>query len=345
LCAPYVNYCTPIIIACQEVFLWYSFSARESYPVQGMNKETGTGEKQNNPEDYKGDAKSSALPHTINSDAADEKTKKHERETDEEMNRLCEKVAFAYKWVRQHCRWLESKIWKGVTALGTIAAVLAASVYAGIAAYQFFLVRDTEQRQLRAYLLPDGATVEFSKDGTYSVRVQITNFGQTPAYTVNRWMAAAIEGKMDPPFDYYTKNGIKVGQVRPDNVDLGNGQSVCITIKNVPFNPRQTAAKQEAIYVRGIIRYWDGFQRCQFDAFILQSISSLGGAPQQLRHVINWATDTPSANRYYEKCALGQPPPSLNTLNTQNSRYFDELPTHENDSVMDFGKCPSPTPN
>jgi hypothetical protein len=148
---------------------------------------------------------------------------------------------------------------------------------------------------------------------------------------VNRWMNAEATERVHNPFEYFVENKIKVGKVRSENVDLGNGQSLCIAIKNIPFNS-QSPSQEKAIYVRGIVKYWDSFQRCQFDAFILQDAEPLGKGTQKLIHVVNWATDTPSAEKY-ENCTLGLPPPPL------DPKYFHESPIGETDSVMYVGEC------
>src|SRR5260370_24442209 len=66
-----------------------------------------------------------------------------------------------------------------------IVGVIVLCAYTGITGYQANIARDTEQRQLRAYMSATAKSVEnFNTNKPIVVRLLIKNFGQTPAYHV-----------------------------------------------------------------------------------------------------------------------------------------------------------------
>jgi len=228
------------------------------------------------------------------------------------MKRLCEKVTLAYKWLRQHCGWLGSEKWKGITALGTIAAVLAASIYAAIAAYQLVLMRETAQRQFRAYVLYEGGRVDISKDGwSYTVFIEMKNSGQTPAYSTEYWFNARIMDRLPDPFRYFFPpcvgdsskgcTGVVKFRITPDEgvTDIGTQQSVCF---RKTFPTTSTDWSNKVIYVWGYVTYWDQFQRSQYAAFIRQTVNPIAKEESlKLANILNWATDPEEHSRIYER--------------------------------------------
>jgi hypothetical protein len=70
------------------------------------------------------------------------------------------------------------------------------------AGYQGWIARDTEIRQLRAYVFVGSASIVF-EDARIRGVVEIKNFGQTPAYNLGSliYMGIAEIGVSEPPFD------------------------------------------------------------------------------------------------------------------------------------------------
>jgi hypothetical protein len=237
------------------------------------------------------------------------------------------------------CRTLLVSWLSFIVAVATLVSLI---IYACISSGQLREMRrqvavssDTEQRQLRAYLLPDGARVEFSKDGSYIVYIQFKNSGQTPAYTVVHWLTADIQDDIADPFhELFESHKIKWRKTGPKNVDLGSGQSMCLMLKGTSVTPSLPLGK--AIYVWGDVKYKDAFQReCQFDAFLLKSTERLDTG-RVLSSFMNWASDKNPDYKY--KCDTSGKvilPPEK----------FDELPAlppEEVKSMVYVGECPKP---
>jgi hypothetical protein len=70
----------------------------------------------------------------------------------------------------------------------------AADVHSDIAGKQLELMKETAEKQLRAYVYTNGAKGELlpDKSGKYVVRIEIRNFGQTPAYALSGWMTVFV---------------------------------------------------------------------------------------------------------------------------------------------------------
>lgn len=208
-----------------------------------MNDETPTGDEQPSPQEHDYDTEPRVFPHRAHSHYPDEKAEKYERETDEEIERLREKVILAYEWLRWHLRCLESRKWNGVTAFGTVLAVIAASVYATIAAHQLKEMRRTNddiekqfQAQQRAWvgngeirvkktaflIYPDNP-IQHKTQIDLVVDVPIKNVGISPAFNVVTWMTPivseqvggfpAVESKMEYTCGTPEENAKRVGQV------------------------------------------------------------------------------------------------------------------------------------
>jgi hypothetical protein len=311
--------------------MWYSIVASQEQAVQSMSGESNSPEKHGDANDQRSDSHVPIVSHSGNASVEEPKAEKSHTDTYNEVQLVIEKITFVINWFRTH--WPgKPEVW---IAWGTWLAVIAASIYAGIAAYQLCTMKDTEQRQLRAYLLADGGRVEFSKDGSYTVYVQFKNSGQTPAYTVVHWLTAEIQDDIADPFhELFESHKIKWRKTGPENVDLGSGQSMCIMLKGTSVTPSIPLGK--AIYVWGDVKYKDVFQReCQFDAFLLKSTERLD-AGRVLPSFMNWASDK-NPNYKYKCDTSGKvilPP-----------EKFDELPAlppEEIKSMIYVGECPKP---
>lgn len=70
----------------------------------------------------------------------------------------------------------------------------AANMQCDLAKEQIRLLRESSQRELRAYVYTNGAKGELlsDKSGRYIVRVEVRNFGRTPAYALSGWMTVFV---------------------------------------------------------------------------------------------------------------------------------------------------------
>jgi hypothetical protein len=64
-----------------------------------------------------------------------------------------------------------------------------------IARQNIDVVKQTSEKELRAYVFTNGAKGEMMNDksGRYSVRVEVRNFGLTPAYGLSGWMTVFVD--------------------------------------------------------------------------------------------------------------------------------------------------------
>jgi hypothetical protein len=144
-----------------------------------------------------------------------------------------------------------------VVAVGTLKAI---EVQATLMQSQETLLRDTAQRQLRAYICVDAAMLKFTGTGdneSFEVQVDIKNSGQTPAYDLHLWAHVWVEQyplKVDlpePPQDFRMSSSI----IAPGGKTImvsGPGQSIHAPIVTLG-NPSRT------VYAYGKICYRDAF--------------------------------------------------------------------------------------
>jgi hypothetical protein len=120
------------------------------------------------------------------------------------------------------------------------------------------LMRDTAQRQLRAYIGVSAASMSRDEhSGVPQAQVDFKNFGQTPAHDVTGWI--------DIVFDEYPLKGILPV---PDRINhgvdvLGPGQITILAPPQKPPLPRASigllGSPKLTCYVYGEIRYKDVF--------------------------------------------------------------------------------------
>lgn len=91
--------------------------------------------------------------------------------------------------------WLEY-----LTALFAVIAAVASSFAAGFAGYQGWVARDTERRQLRAYVLPSESNIVVSAPNNLQIHFVVKNFGLTPAYKLRGW-TCVIVGRFEKDVD------------------------------------------------------------------------------------------------------------------------------------------------
>jgi hypothetical protein len=148
----------------------------------------------------------------------------------------------------------------GLAALGAAAA-------AGFTAWQASISRDTEIRQLRAYLyVSHGPLLTLSPDTNIGAEIQIRHAGLTPAYKVR--IAAVPE--VGPYLLNQTKLGDPVamgGISKPEYAILYGADPIKYTVAAVfPWEAMQLlkntnpAFGENRLYLHGVIRYLDIFE-------------------------------------------------------------------------------------
>jgi hypothetical protein len=232
---------------------------------------------------------------------------------------------------------------QGALAVGTWLAFLAAGIYAGIAASQLDEMtrqRDTVARisrsQFRAYVLYEGGKLEISRDGrNYTAYVALKNFGQTPAYNVTHWINAVPVDRPDAPLEIVRKHGVR--DTGTNTVDLGLEQSMCIVQKF----PAGDSMQNKVVYVWGLIKYRDRYQRCQLDLFELRTEGQIkNGASLVLVNTYNHTTDYMEAKEYH---GCPKEPPLKANLSAQKIGIAEDSPDpHPESVVIQGGKCSAP---
>jgi hypothetical protein len=117
-------------------------------------------------------------------------------------------------------------------------------------------MRDSSERQLRAYVYVDSAMVKFDRPGAPEAQVHFKNFGQTPAFDVQAWIHMYIG-----PYPLNT-----VLQPAPPGTPMGKepmapGRASAHAIRlSPPVEPSTPfGTRAAAVYVHGEITYKDAF--------------------------------------------------------------------------------------
>jgi hypothetical protein len=154
---------------------------------------------------------------------------------------------------------------------------LALIVQAVVFYITFRAVRDTSQRQLRAYVLVSSALLKFKRPDAPEVQVHFKNYGQTPAYEMRGWISIWIEKyplkitlpEAPPDFRKATET------LAPSRV------SIFVTSKSPPVQAqyiRLLGTPEGTVYVYGEIRYKDAFGTARWTKYRLMYG---GGEPVQ----------------------------------------------------------------
>jgi hypothetical protein len=130
------------------------------------------------------------------------------------------------------------------------------------------VMKDTTQRQLRAYVCISGGTIKFDRKDAPVVHVEYKNSGQTPAYDVCGWHHIWITGYPlteelpEPPKSFTTSQSI-----------IPPGGHAFILIPKDPPVPAQSVhllgTPEGTIYIYGEIRYRDAFRVNRFTKYRL----------------------------------------------------------------------------
>jgi hypothetical protein len=176
---------------------------------------------------------------------------------------------------------------------GTLVATAFAAFYTK---KQWETATDTEQRSLRAYVMPTQATITIDDSNNVSVHIVTKNFGQTPASQVHFWTCLSVR-------DFTIKDHAMVDPILPD---WGGDQSklpkfvlppndvehiiqvyFCDDgkLENRPLNGAEKqaiVARSKAIYLYGEIFYIDAFgaeRWTKYRKFINGDVGVSGAAP------------------------------------------------------------------
>jgi len=135
--------------------------------------------------------------------------------------------------------------------------------------------RETAEKQLRAYVVVKGVTVELVKDHNTSqvtgltCRVAFLNAGQTPAYDFEpSWTAERREYQMEPRFAPVTLRAHRSTAILGPRVEHpeGLGTGMNLTDNEVAALRRN----DKAVYIWGQVRYRDIFNKTRHTCFAFQ---------------------------------------------------------------------------
>lgn len=185
--------------------------------------------------------------------------------------------------------------WTDIATVILTFAILVTAIVSGFIFYgQLVESRNLTKRQFRAYLLYESGRVDISKDEkTYTVYIEVKNSGQGPAFTVTHWFNAKAMDRLPDPFESFSlaKSKFQVEDTGRESTDVGSGQSMCIT-RQFPVAHTELSGPNTVIYVWGIVKFRDQFQRAQMEAFALQSTSRImNGKSLKLATVVHHTND------------------------------------------------------
>ena len=143
---------------------------------------------------------------------------------------------------------------------------------------QFGETRRSSERQLRAYIYPDGTYIQLWDDmnpqplparpGCLHVTVSVKNSGQTPAHGVLHWGALTVrnvadEDQLEPPAKLEVVSPANVGAGVPLLKSTWSG-----TVSPADIHDIETGVK--AIYVYGKVEYLDAFNKRRYTRYRLK---------------------------------------------------------------------------
>lgn len=119
-----------------------------------------------------------------------------------------------------------------------------------------FVLKNTAQRQLRAYVCMTAGMLKFRHANMFDIHIQIKNSGQTPAYKVKQWMRVEI-GEYprktpipDPPKNFQMSTGV----VAPNEIHDMVRESY-----RIPAPDEDLGSLQKTVFVSGRVLYVDAF--------------------------------------------------------------------------------------
>jgi hypothetical protein len=148
----------------------------------------------------------------------------------------------------------------------------------------------TAKAQLRAHVLSTKGTISISKDRRfYKITVHFKNGGPTPAYNLTYAMKSKVTkpGRIQMDYaDMETNDEI--------SNDLVGGEPWSITLYRERISSDDLKSLQngtKVVFVWGVLKYRDGFQRCQKTEFHLQNHERITGLDADIFSVFNNASD------------------------------------------------------
>jgi hypothetical protein len=161
---------------------------------------------------------------------------------------------------------------------------------------------DTAKRQLRAHVLYDGVTITQLKN-TAAVSIRFKNSGATPAYETTYWWNVKA-------FTPTEAGKLEFFDTEKASIDIGAGSFLDTDEREIPLADIEEARRNnKIIYVWGLVKYRDVFQRCQYASFALRSGTKIDFSKWILRGFTNGSTivsDSPD-----EHCKSAKNPDSI----------------------------------
>jgi hypothetical protein len=125
-------------------------------------------------------------------------------------------------------------------------------------------LRETAQRQLRAHVLYDGVSIVPNKTNAV-VTLKLKNSGATPAYRATYWWNLKA-------FPTNEKGELKFSDTGDISTDVGAGGTMDTDeIEMSSSDIADAKSGKKIIYVWGLVKYLDVFQRCQVASFAFRS--------------------------------------------------------------------------
>jgi hypothetical protein len=128
-------------------------------------------------------------------------------------------------------------------------------------------MRESTQRQLRAYICVSSALLKFPKTDVAEVQIHLKNHGQTPAYDVEGWIHTWTESYPlavvlpEPPEGFERSREI----MGPGSVRIYVNTKVISPVENLPL----LGTPGGTIYAYGEVRYKDAFGESRFTKYRL----------------------------------------------------------------------------
>jgi hypothetical protein len=183
-----------------------------------------------------------------------------------------------------HCQYSGSNYYleRITVVLALIAAVAStfSAIYSGqqadIAHAQLSLADQAEKRQLRAHVLYE--SVILSVDGVKATAfLRFKNSAPTPAFNVTYWWdRRAIDPTKPSSLEFADTDAV--------SMDIGSGGYLDTDEKEISSVDIEAVRNhKKLIYVWGLIKYKDVFQRCQILSFAFQGTTTLSPGKWTLR--------------------------------------------------------------
>lgn len=135
------------------------------------------------------------------------------------------------------------------------------------------IAQETAERQLRAYLsIEAGHIRDWNSSDPTIVQVHAKNNGQTPAYEVQITAGVMVLPRILPAgiqFEYGFNDSISKTIIHPDGVVVSDARSTAPLSEAEITNGRE--GSNVRLYVGGIVRYKDAFQKTRATKFLVSS--------------------------------------------------------------------------